>query len=94
MVVHTVKVCKEVDHIVLHGIDLPIALELEVGQIWCIEIDANNGAGIQPHVVPFVPLPPGVGDLMGRLIRARAHSSSIRTTRWGREIVGGIAMAG
>jgi hypothetical protein len=57
---------KEKDRILFHGIDLAIALELEVGQVWCIKIDAKNGAGIQPHVVPFVPLSPGIGDRHGK----------------------------
>jgi hypothetical protein len=66
IIVHMVEVGKEKDPIISHGIDLAVALKLEVGQVWCIEINANDGASIQYHVVPFVPLPPGLEDLHGK----------------------------
>jgi hypothetical protein len=46
IVVAMLKVGVEVDPIISHGIDLASALELEVCQVCCGEIDPNNGAGI------------------------------------------------
>jgi hypothetical protein len=56
----------EVDGIILHGVDLAVALELKVVQLRSVEIDTNNGAGIHPLAVLLVALPPGVGDLHGK----------------------------
>jgi hypothetical protein len=56
----------EVDSIILHGVDLANALELKVVWLRSVKIDTNDGASIQPLVVLFVALPPGVGDLYGK----------------------------
>jgi hypothetical protein len=61
-----IDVCVEVDGVISHGVDLADALELKVVQLRSIKIDTNDGASIQPLVVLFVALPPGVGDLHGK----------------------------
>jgi hypothetical protein len=61
-----VKVSKEVDHILLHGVDLASTLELEVGQIGLIEINPYNSACIQYIILSPVALPPAVGHQHGK----------------------------
>ncbi len=55
-----------VNGIVSHGIDIVTALELEVLQVWLIEINAHDCAGIEGVIVPLIALSPGVRHHHGK----------------------------